>query len=200
MLALAGTKKEGSAFALPSVDKGFYPFKLEGELNAKTNDRLVFAVAQHVPCAISEDAHAACGRKAKVNATANEEITAGVGVGAETTANHGVRSQAKAGDGVAQDQRSVELMMSAVGSVDAIGTLEGDVWRESVFSEDTTAEHVISAIKQSAAECTEGEARSEAFAAGWSRRWQDGCLRVLVGDRASESGAAKGNRCDDGQE
>jgi hypothetical protein len=91
-------------------------------------------------------------------------------------------------------------MMLALGGVKAIGTLNSHVRGESVFSEDTTAEHIIHIVKKSAAESTEGKARCEALTARRSWRWKHRGLWVFVGDRASEGSAAKGNRCDDGQE
>ena len=177
-----------------------YPSNLEGELDAEADDRLVVvAVAEDIPSAVSEDAHAACGRKAKVKTTTDEEVTAGFAIGGETAANHGVRGQAKAGDGVAQDQSGIKLVMFALGCVEAIGTLEGDVRGESVLSENAATKFIF-LTEERTAESTQHEARSEAFAAGWGWRWHHRSIRVFVGDGSSDSSTAESNCCEDGEE
>ncbi len=177
-----------------------YPTVLEGELDAEADDRLVvFAVAEHVPSTISEDAHAACGRDAQVKTATDQEVAAGLSIGGETAADHGVRGQAKAGDGVAQDQSGIKLVMFALGCVETIGALKGDVGGESVLSKDATAQFVLF-TKDSTAESTEHEARSEALAAGWGWRWHHGSLRVFVGHGSSDSSTAESNCCEDGEE
>jgi hypothetical protein len=176
-----------------------YPTVLEGEFDAEADDRLVVVVAKDIPCAVSEDAHAACGRETEVKATTDEEIAAGVSIGGEATANHGVRGQAKAGDGVAQDQSGIKLVMFALGCVETIGALKGDVRGESVFTKNAATKSVFVA-ENSAAESTEHEARSEALAAGWGWRWHHGSLRVFVGHGSSDSSTADSNCCEDGEE
>jgi hypothetical protein len=177
-----------------------YPNELEGELDAEADDRLVVvAVAKDVPSSVSEDAHAACGRDAEVKTTTDEEVAAGFAIGGETAADHGVRGQAKAGDGVAQDQSGIKLVMFALGCVETIGALKGDVRGESVFSENTATESVFF-TENTTAESTEHEARSEALAAGWGWRWHHGSLRVFVGDGSSDSSTAESNCCEDGEE
>jgi len=176
-----------------------YPTGLEGELDAEADDRLVVVVAKDIPCAVSEDAHAACGRETEVKATTDEEIAAGVSIGGEATANHGVRGQAKAGDGVAQDQSGIKLVMFALGCVETIGALKGNVRGESIFTKNAATKSVFVA-ENSAAESTEHEARSEALAAGWGWRWHHGSLRVFVGHWSSDSSTADSNCCEDGEE
>jgi hypothetical protein len=129
----------------------------------------------------------------------DEEVAAGFAIGGETAADHGVRGQAKAGDGVAQDQSGIKLVMFALGCVETIGALKGDVGGESVLSKDATAQFVLF-TKDSTAESTEHEARSEALAAGWGWRWHHGSLRVFVGHGSSDSSTAESNCCEDSEE
>jgi hypothetical protein len=172
----------------------------ERELHAKTNDGVVvFAVADHIIRTVSEDAEAASTRDAEVKATTDEEVSVVVAVGAVTTADHGVRGQAKAGDWVTKHQSGVEVMMLGVRGVEAIGTLDRDVFAEGVFGEDTATENVFF-TKESTTKSAEGEARSEALTAGRGWRWHHGSLRVFVGDGASKSSASDSDCSEEGNE
>src|SRR5690606_24698528 len=124
--------------------------------------------------------------------------------GGKSPAAQDVWSDAELLDGKADDKGGVELVVFAVGGVDAIASLKTDVLGEEVFREHAPAEGVVfaTAIKDDArAENAEGEAWREAVSAAWWRHGLDGLAAFFAihwdGRRAGDqrNGDKHGSEC-----
>ena len=164
------------------------------ELNTQTNEGEVQRVITvEVVGAISEDADILQSREVSFDTATDVPVTDSIGVGAETAANHKVRSDAEGLDRSAEDQISVELVMSGVGSIGTVAALNAEVFIEEVFSENAATECVVSTFfgDESTTEAAEAKARTKGVTGRSWRRVDHFAALARVGNGTGESAGSE---------
>lgn len=151
-------KKEGSSFLLPSENELEPISRLERELHAEADDGEI-AVVGEVVSAVSENAEVVQAGETGFETATHVDIATLLRVCAVTTTCENVGGDAKGGDGVTEDEATIELMMLAVGGINAITRLDPEIGAEEVFGEHAAAEGIFTTAgrKNSTTESAESE-------------------------------------------